>query len=163
MAKRAEQPLAEEAGAAGDDEAFAAQLPKFGFRVAQDMVEVAWRKGEERFLGFAHRDEEKLGHVFKIEQDRAERDFAFWRGGAMHGSILGRSFTAVRRTERSRRGGTRRQKNPGPKGCGDFGLRLCCSSVKDRCGYSPSSRLGAAQNRLATQPCPILKTRPNTA
>ena len=47
------------------------------------------------------------------------------------------------------------------KGCGDFGLRLCCSSVKDHCGYSLSSRLGAVQNRLATRPCPILKTRPS--
>ena len=29
---------------------------------------------------------------------------------------------------------------PNPKACADFGRVLCCSSVKDRSGYSPSSR-----------------------
>ena len=33
-----------------------------------------------------------------------------------------------------------------PSGGGSFAASLCCSSVKDRCGYSPSSRRGLRQN-----------------
>jgi hypothetical protein len=33
-----------------------------------------------------------------------------------------------------------------PPGGGPFGARLCRSSVKDRCGYSPSSLLAWRQN-----------------
>jgi hypothetical protein len=35
---------------------------------------------------------------------------------------------------------------PNPKGCADFGQVLCCSSVKDHSGYSPSSRRAPSQN-----------------
>jgi|SRR5271165_4979344 len=33
-----------------------------------------------------------------------------------------------------------------PKGYANFGRVLCCSSVKDHCGYSPSSRRAPRQN-----------------
>src|SRR5260221_8603673 len=53
----------------------------------------------------------------------------------------------------------RRQKNPGPKGCGDFGLHPCCSSVTDlrvcsllapRC--SPKSTRNATLSYFANTP-----------
>jgi hypothetical protein len=37
-------------------------------------------------------------------------------------------------------------RRPNPKGCADFGRVLCCSSVKDHSGYSPSSRRAPSQN-----------------
>ena len=37
-------------------------------------------------------------------------------------------------------------RHPNPKGCADFGRVLCCSSVKDHSGYSPSSRRAPGQN-----------------
>ena len=40
----------------------------------------------------------------------------------------------------------RRRRRPYPKGCADFGRVLCCSSVKDHSGYSPSSRRAPSQN-----------------
>ena len=39
-----------------------------------------------------------------------------------------------------------RRRRPNPKGCADFGRVLCCSSVKDHSGYSPSSRRAPSQN-----------------
>jgi len=58
---------------------------------------------------------------------------------------------------------SQKAKEPRPEGLRRF---LGCTFVARQSqtfGYAPSSRLGAAQNRRATRPCPILKTRPNPA
>ena len=50
MTKSSQQPFAEEAGTAGDEDAFTAQFLEFAFRVTQDVGQVASGKGEEIFL-----------------------------------------------------------------------------------------------------------------
>ena len=54
-----------------------------------------------------------------------------------------------------------------PEGKGTPALRVAaifsCGFVARRSqtyGYAPPSRLATTKNRLATRPCPILKTRP---
>jgi hypothetical protein len=50
MAEGGEEPFAKEAGAAGKEEAFAAQFREFHRRPEQDVVEIGGGDGEEAFL-----------------------------------------------------------------------------------------------------------------
>src|SRR5437867_13435667 len=64
----------------------------------------------------------------------AARDFGLPQGASDEHTLQ----WSVRIRSEQRRGG---QKNCCPKGCAENGLGLRCSSVTDRCGYAPSSRL----------------------
>src|SRR5258705_3211171 len=73
---------------------------------------------------------------------------------ALHPASQRRSYLQLRTGQCSRPEGTFtlllvrtfRRTRPNPKGCADFGRVLCCSSVKDHSGDSPSSRRAPSQN-----------------
>jgi hypothetical protein len=54
MAEGGEEPFAKEAGAAGKEEAFAAQFREFRGRPEQDVVEIGGWDGKKSFFRLAH-------------------------------------------------------------------------------------------------------------
>src|ERR1700680_2131624 len=73
---------------------------------------------------------------------------------ALHPASQRRSYLQLRTGQCSRPEGTFtlllvrtfRRTRPNLKGCADFVRVLCCSSVKDHSGYSPSRRRAPSQN-----------------
>ncbi len=57
MTQAGEKPFAEEAGATGKKEIFAAQRFQIRLRAVQNMGQIGERKGKEMVLRFAHGDE----------------------------------------------------------------------------------------------------------
>ena len=78
VAETPEQPLAEKAGAPGEEQAFAAQLFQFRRGVAEDVGEVAGGKREKMVLRFAHKAPAWLilELLSKVDTGRAGRSLA---------------------------------------------------------------------------------------